>query len=240
MAEIEKLLTHPQVVGIGETGLDRYWDFAPLGFANRILSAAFEARVSIRVAIHHSLPGCRGRCHRRAPRVCRAPTLTRRDAQFLRERGIGGNLLGDGAASFVFGDADLSKERRVAGRSPGRFRWIACWSRRTPRIWCPRPSAARSNATNPPSWNTPPASWRKHTASPRKTWPGKPPKTPALCLASIFNPHASELLVQGRMEHGLNPARPPAATERNEPRIIRIARIKTKNNPAEQPPISER
>src|SRR5688572_5610680 len=30
LAEIESLLSHPQVVGIGETGLDRYWDFAPL------------------------------------------------------------------------------------------------------------------------------------------------------------------------------------------------------------------
>ncbi len=49
MAEIEALLTHPQVVGIGETGLDRYWDFAPLNvqieFFRQHLRLAFQYRL---------------------------------------------------------------------------------------------------------------------------------------------------------------------------------------------------
>ncbi len=46
MAEIEKFLADPQVVGIGETGLDRYWDFAPLDvqieYFRQHLRLAFE------------------------------------------------------------------------------------------------------------------------------------------------------------------------------------------------------
>jgi TatD DNase family protein len=49
MAEIETLLSHPKVVGIGETGLDRYWDFAPLDqqidFFRAHLSLAFQYKL---------------------------------------------------------------------------------------------------------------------------------------------------------------------------------------------------
>ncbi len=59
LAEIESLLSHPQVVGIGETGLDRYWDFAPLDLQIDFFRA-FAVGVSISIAIHHPLPGCGG------------------------------------------------------------------------------------------------------------------------------------------------------------------------------------
>jgi TatD DNase family protein len=50
LAEIESLLAHPKVVGIGETGLDRYWDFAPLD-----VQAEFF-RAHLRLAFEHQLP----------------------------------------------------------------------------------------------------------------------------------------------------------------------------------------
>ncbi len=50
MAEIEAMLSHPKVVGIGETGLDRYWDFAPLE-----LQADFF-RAHLRLAFQYDLP----------------------------------------------------------------------------------------------------------------------------------------------------------------------------------------
>jgi TatD DNase family protein len=48
--EIETLLSHPKVVGIGETGLDRYWDFAPID-----VQAEFF-RAHLRLAFEHQLP----------------------------------------------------------------------------------------------------------------------------------------------------------------------------------------
>jgi TatD DNase family protein len=50
LADIETLLTHPKVVGIGETGLDRYWDFAPLD-----VQAEFF-RAHLRLAFQYQLP----------------------------------------------------------------------------------------------------------------------------------------------------------------------------------------
>lgn len=40
--EIEKLLSHPKVVAIGETGLDRYWDYAPIELQKEFLQWHLE------------------------------------------------------------------------------------------------------------------------------------------------------------------------------------------------------
>lgn len=37
LKEVEKLLSHEKVVAIGETGLDRYWDFAPIDLQKEYL-----------------------------------------------------------------------------------------------------------------------------------------------------------------------------------------------------------
>lgn len=50
LEDIESLLSHPKVVGIGETGLDRYWDFAPLD-----VQAEFF-RAHLRLAFKYQLP----------------------------------------------------------------------------------------------------------------------------------------------------------------------------------------
>jgi TatD DNase family protein len=50
LAEIEALLKHPQVVGIGETGLDRYWDFAPIDVQIEYF------RAHLRLAFQYNLP----------------------------------------------------------------------------------------------------------------------------------------------------------------------------------------
>lgn len=39
---IEELATHPQVVGIGETGLDRYWDYAPIDLQQQYFDLHLE------------------------------------------------------------------------------------------------------------------------------------------------------------------------------------------------------
>lgn len=50
LAEIESLLTHPEVVAIGETGLDRYWDFTPLDVQIRYF------REHLQLAFQYDLP----------------------------------------------------------------------------------------------------------------------------------------------------------------------------------------
>ncbi len=46
--KIEDLATHPSVVGVGETGLDRYWDFAPID----IQRDYFERHIDLSRRIH--------------------------------------------------------------------------------------------------------------------------------------------------------------------------------------------
>lgn len=46
--KIEDLATHPKVVGLGETGLDRYWDFAPIDLQREY----FERHIELARRIH--------------------------------------------------------------------------------------------------------------------------------------------------------------------------------------------
>lgn len=46
--KIEDLATHPKVVGLGETGLDRYWDFAPIDLQREY----FERHIELSRRIH--------------------------------------------------------------------------------------------------------------------------------------------------------------------------------------------
>jgi len=50
LVEIETLLRHPEVVAIGETGLDRYWDFAPLEVQRDYF------RAHLRLAFQYEMP----------------------------------------------------------------------------------------------------------------------------------------------------------------------------------------
>ncbi|MCA9028031.1 MAG: TatD family hydrolase [Planctomycetaceae bacterium] len=51
---IEELAVHPQVVGIGETGLDRYWDYAPIELQQEFFDRHLELsrRVSKPFVVH--------------------------------------------------------------------------------------------------------------------------------------------------------------------------------------------
>ena len=55
LARIEKLSSHPKVVGIGETGLDYHWDKSPEHIQKEIFKAqiALAKRVNLPLIIHN-------------------------------------------------------------------------------------------------------------------------------------------------------------------------------------------
>ena len=62
------LVGQPRVVAIGETGLDRYWDFAPLALQQDYLDRHLRLAQRARPAGDHPLPRRRGRPDADAPR----------------------------------------------------------------------------------------------------------------------------------------------------------------------------
>ena len=64
--QIEQLATHPSVVAIGETGLDHYWDWAPLDlqrdYFQRHLALAQQHQLPFIVHMREAKPGAEQKC----------------------------------------------------------------------------------------------------------------------------------------------------------------------------------
>ncbi len=200
--KIEDLATHPSVVGVGETGLDRYWDFAPID----IQRDYFERHIDLSRRIHKPfIVHCR---------EAEAETL-----EVLLRAGASDSLHGvmhsfcgsieTGAVCVRLGmmisfagmlTYKKNEELRATAKT---ILWIACSSKLTLHIWLPTQIAA--SATNRPGFDSPTTASLPSTGYRPTKWQTSRQQTPNGsfdCDAARFGERQSWRRRRCRSRHG--------------------------------------
>ena len=179
------MIDHPRVAALGETGLDRYWDFAPLSLQQEYIDR-----------------------HLRLSQACDLPVILHcRDAQAdllaaLRAAAANGPIHGvvhafSGDAAFAAeclalglyvsfaGNVTYSNKKFEPLRAAARTipPTTGCWWRPIAPTWCRSCSAASRNATSRRTWSTRRRFWRSCGASRPSNSPPRPRQTPGGCSA---------------------------------------------------------
>ncbi len=168
LGALRELARCPEVVAVGEIGLDFHYDHSP----REAQREAFRRQLALPRRVGAADCHSRARSRRgvaRHPGRRRWPAIGRQLALLQRERGDGG---GD-RPRFLHRHCrldHLSRRRRISAPSPARCRWNACWWKRTVPIWRPSPSAAGRTYRRMCAW------WHRHWRRRREFHPPRSKK----------------------------------------------------------------
>ncbi len=172
---LAELAQHPKVIGIGESGLDYFYDKAP----KDIQAAEFPRPYPRRTA--SGLPLC---IHARDADDDIVRVLSEERAGggefgfllhcFSSSRALGRGSGGDGRVYLLLRHAHLPQGAGYPRHRQGRAARAAAGGNRLARISPPCPSGA--SATSRPIPCIPPPCWPSCVALPRKLWPISPPR----------------------------------------------------------------
>ena len=159
---IAALAEHPRVVALGETGLDRHWDFAPLELQIEWFRRHLRLgrQTGLPVVVH-----CRDAAADLLPILqegTAAGPSRLADARLQRRRGDGRQVPGVGHVSQLCGQRDVRRTRSFSRFAPRRPPFPPTAFSSKPTVPISRPSLfAASNAMSRRWWRTR-----------RRVWPG--------------------------------------------------------------------